>query len=45
MQFYLAVLEKPRKLTFREPAEMLGQWGETHVVLSRETITVQFPRP
>lgn len=24
---------------------MLGHWGKTHVVLSRETITVQFFRP
>lgn len=24
---------------------MLGQWGETHVVLSGKTITVQFFRP
>lgn len=39
------MLEKAKQLTFREPAEMLGQWGETHVILSRETLTVQLFRP
>lgn len=44
-KIFIGVSEKSKGLTFREPAEMLGHWGETHVILSRKTITVQLFRP